>query len=758
MSSDDTPAQPAKSRFSIPKMPSMSNLMGSGNTSEHDCMIPPPTLQRVPDMDANTAQFYETTKQKLDSIIIQPYIDLGDNIPHILADGFEQFFKDNKKYQEMICQNIGDSVQRSMGYVVRSNGSEFQKGLMKGGNTCDGNPPFDWHSLIPGMPNFSYTLKKQEEEKSDDKKIQEQIKSVGQAISELILPRFSKNTGVTYSDINAYNTHLLDYIYRQYNDSRPFTSSVRNIINSEINKFLSDAINAFISSINQTGGAPEGEGEAPAGNEPVQPAPAGKKPGFFSKFGSTLKNKAAEKLNSVTQGVNSLKDKASEKIQNLANAAKEFKKKPFSSMANFAKSTFMPKDTVECAAKHEEILSYKPDTYDMEKITSDADKYVGQNINSILCKHKETLTPLCENIVLYYLSEYLKDVSPGSPVFESTKTAYINSIGVFCENIPEDIAFKMIYKYLFETDLDNFMTILSSDLFKIENIIIKYEPFANIDFKFESAKTVTPLAEKPNIRKPLADSSELRYTFSPAELNNSNNDVVSQTTSAVGHMLLGNSIQFTYGDAKALPRLVFKYLAETVDIAIKNKETLPKIYKLFDDAVYRSVDAINNQLKNEKNLTTIMCKYLISTRSRTKELIESAINTYDRLLFAINHYNFTTKSLTNLMGFYIYHTLHHTINPKLKSTDINTIYSEYAKKVDLKYKDWNNNPLQLLFNKYDTFPKELMKIVGKKFEGSVDLSEFYGGKPKKRTRRFRKNKKRKSRKYKTGVSRNNARH
>ena len=754
MSSDepneDTPPQPAKSRFSMPKMPSMPklpNLTGSGNPSLHDCMMPPTILQRVPDMDANTAQFYETTKQKLDVIVIKPYIDLGDNIPHILADGFQQFFKENKHYEEMVCKNIGDSVQRSMGYVIRSNGSKFEKSLIqKGGTTCDGNPPFDWRSLIPGMPNWSYPLKKSEEEKTeekpDEKQLQEQIKTVGQAIAEFILPRFSKNNGATYSEINAYIERLLDYIYRQYNKTNPRTNIIRKIVDSEIHGFLADTINKFIASVNQSGGAEEA---------PVEEAPA-KKPGFFSRVGNTLKKKANEKMESASQGLTSLKAKAASKLKNASNAAMEFKRNPLTSIKNFSKNTFIPKNVRECGTKNEEILPYKPDTYDMQKISSESDKYVGQNINAILCQHKETLKPLCVDIVLHHLSEYLKDVSPGTPLFESTKKAYIECIGVFCEQLPEDIAFKMIHKYLFETDVSNFLEILSSQNFKVENIMEKYDPFANIEFKFESNKTVTALAGEPNIRKPLADSTELRYTFAPIEFNKSKENVISQATSTVGKMLLGNSVQLSYGDTRALPRLVFKYLVENVDIAIKNTETLNKICKLFDEAVYRSVDAINNQLKTDTNLTIIMCKYLISRRSITKGVIESSIKAYNDLFSIIENSKISPDSLNNMMknmmGFFIYHAFYHKLNPNSKTTDIYTIFEEYAKKMNFEIKRWNNHPLETIFKKKGELHKVLMDIVGKPYTQLFISEHKLGGNPRKYTKRFRKNKKRKSRKYK----------
>jgi hypothetical protein len=743
-------------------MPKIPNLLGN-NKSLHDCMMPPTTLKTVPDMDVNTQKYLDIIKGKIDANVIAPYIELGDGLPHLLADGFEQFFKGNDNYKQIMGRNIGGSVTRSMAYVIRSNASKFD-GLLRdepltqtGGMTCEGKPPFDWRSLIPFYPNTTYAVKPKKEEKPPTSNEEKNMENQAESLEELIMDRFSRKKGASFSEINAYIEQLLMYIYGGYSEIRPHTSQVRKIIDAQINAIIANAVKKYISSNNkQAGGAPPEDGEKPVedgedegadddGEKPVAdgegeapPAEVPKKTGFFSNIGNKIKNRTKSALSAVKSKATTLKNKATKEIRDFKNA-------PISKIKSITKNAFLPKKMLDCETKGESVSEDKPSTYDGAKLMRESDLYTGQKINAVLCQHKDTLKPLCVSIVLHHLSKYLEDVSPGSPLFESTKDAYIFCISTFCEQLPEKVAFQMVLKYLFETEKTGFIQMISLNTFKYEEMLKSYEPFAHIDFKFNSSKSVSSLAPPPNIRRGI-ESSELKYEFDPKTFNDEGKSV--QSISAFLTALSG--ISLSYGDTRALPRLVFKHLTEIVDVGIKNKETLEKICNLFDETVFRSVDAINNQLvKRANEIPLIMCRYLVSKRSLTTEIIESAIDKYQGTLMFIERAGISPTIMNDMIGFYIYHTLRHKIDPSLRIKDINTIYSDYvAKVINVPFKTWESHPLESVFRRKPDLFNTLMNVVGKPFSTFVSEHRLFGGREKRRkSRRFRKRQKKSTRKH-----------
>ena len=91
-------------KMSLPQMPNLPGLIGKpkdgfGDQSLRECIMPPTNLQNVPDIDVNTQIYYDSKiKPALDTDVIQPYIKLGGDLPHIMAAGFRQFFVKNKRY------------------------------------------------------------------------------------------------------------------------------------------------------------------------------------------------------------------------------------------------------------------------------------------------------------------------------------------------------------------------------------------------------------------------------------------------------------------------------------------------------------------------------------------------------------------------------------------------------------------------------------------------------------------------------------
>lgn len=741
-------------------MPKLPNLLGN-NQSLHDCMMPPTKLKIVPDMDVNTQKYLDIIKGKIDTNVIAPYIELGDGLPHLLADGFEQFLKGNNNYKEIMGRNIGGSVTRSMSYVIRSNASKFygllsDEPLMQtGGTTCEGKPPFDWRSLIPFYPNTTYALKTKKEEKPPASNEEKNMENQAESLEELILDRFSRKKGASFSEINTYIENLLMYIYGGYNEIRPHTSQVRKIIDKQINAIIANAIKKYISSNNKQGGGAPPKGEAEDADEPdadadedadangavegeAPPAEVPKKTGFFSNIGSKIKNTTKSALSSVKSKSTTLKNKLTKEIREVKNA-------PFSKTKSVAKKTFLPKKMLDCETKGESVSEDKPSTYDGTKLIRESDLYAGQKINAVLCQHKDTLKPLCVSAVLHHLSKYLEDVSPGSPLFESTKDAYMFCISTFCEQLPEKVAFQMVLKYLFETEKPGFIQMISLNTFKYEDMLKSYEPFKHIDFEFNSSKGVSSLAPPPSIRRGI-ESSHLKYEFDPKTFNDEGKSV--QSISAFLTALSG--ITLSYGDTKALPRLVFKHLTEMIDVGIKNRETLEKICNLFDETVFRSVDAINNQLvKRANEIPLIMCKYLVSKRSLTTDIIESAIDKYQGTLMFIERAGIPPTVMDNMIGFYIYHTLRHKITPSLRIEDMNTIYSDYIAKVtNIPYKTWESHPLESVFRRKPDLFNTLMNVVGKPFSKFVSEHRLFGGREKgRKSRRLRKRQKKSTRKH-----------
>lgn len=407
-------------------------------------------------------------------------------------------------------------------------------------------------------------------------------------------------------------------------------------------------------------------------------------------------------------------------------------------LGSFAKS-MMPVGK-DCGTKNDEVFKYKPSTYDKTKMIRESEKYAGAKINSILCPHSDTLKGLCTSIILHHLPKYLQDVSVGSPLFESTKQAYIYCIKAFCQQLPEQIAFKMIHKFMFDSNFRNFLDIFASSEFKFDQITQKYEPFSDVNFEFVSSKTVSELVPPPEINTGI-ESAELKYEFDPIEFNKESRFV--QTITSFAKMV--SSAPLSYGDTKALPKLAYKYMKEIIEIGVSDNEILGKLYGVFDEAVFRSVEAVNQQFINKPDqIPIIMCKYLITEHSLTSDIIKSSIKAFADM----NNALVTSNQLINLdhmMGFYIYHSFRHKMDPSLKHDQIGQIYSDYAKMVsELTIKEWKLHPLQSIFKSINgyIFHDTLMRIVGKRIY-RIPTSQWGG---KKRTRKHRK--RRKTRKYK----------
>ena len=49
-------------------------------SSLRECIMPPPKLQLIPDMDANTQNYFEKIKIELDDKVIRQYEDLGNDL------------------------------------------------------------------------------------------------------------------------------------------------------------------------------------------------------------------------------------------------------------------------------------------------------------------------------------------------------------------------------------------------------------------------------------------------------------------------------------------------------------------------------------------------------------------------------------------------------------------------------------------------------------------------------------------------------
>jgi hypothetical protein len=727
----------------IPKIPNLPKLLGNpkesfGDTSLKACMMPPPVLQDIPDIDENTQYYLNEVKKTLDADVIQPYIALGADLPHLLADGFEQFFNDNARYKEIMHSYIGDRVIIDMNYVISTNIPNSNNRLspsQKGGTTCDGKPQVDWESIIRSflpLTTFNpedYVLKfgsTSTESSGDDIEVntKTQIKATADGIKEELINKFSRKNGATFYEINTYIENLLYVIYTAYFSVRPHTIDIRNIENINITPILSKAIDTYIAENSKLVGG-DGEEEGGGGGEGDKPPP---KTGMFSSLRNTLKNTQSAIANKANAIQTDTLKRMSDVKNNVQDAAKQFKDKPVTSIKNAFKYTFRPKAVRSCTEKNKTVGKHQPSTYNMRRIVTDADVYAGQEINSILCKQKDTLKKLCVDVVLHHLSVYLEDVSHDTILFKKTKESYISCISTFCETIPDEIAYKMIEKYLFEdkTSITTFMGTLAQSGFSFETLVSTYDPYASIDFTFTSAKPVPELA-KAEIKGGI-NSTELKYDFNPVKYNTVGptfQTILSTVSSLIGFDAI-------YGATRALPRLVFTHLKEVVHLGIVNKPVLTKIFGLFDEVVFRSVDAINNQFEKSVNdIPKIMCRYLISKHSRTSILIQDSIFQYNHFLMSIQTEKTPTanstveKSITdNMIGFFIYHSIRHSID---KSTTIDKIYSEYAQKVTgLKYKTWADHPLASYFNK-------------------LTNGVVRGGKPRK-TRRLRRRKTRNKRK------------
>ena len=711
----------------IPKIPNLPKLLGNpkesfGDTSLKACMMPPPVLQAIPDIDENTQYYLNEVKKTLDADVIQPYIELGDDLPHLLADGFEQFFKDNARYKEIMANYIGDTVINDMNYVISTNIPNSNNRLspsQKGGTTCDGKPELDWESIIRSflplttfnpsdyVPKFGSTST---ESSGDDIEVntKKQIKATADGIKEELIQKFSRKNGATFYQINTYIEQLLYFIYRAYFSVRPHTIEIRKIVNTNITTILSDAITQYLNLSSKVVG---GGGDDEVGDNPP-PAP---KESFFTR----MKKKANDIQANALKRVSDLKT-------NVQDAAKQ--------LTDDSKKAFISKPVRSCTEKNKTVGKHEPSTYNMRQIEKGADVYVGQKINSILCKQKDKLKTLCVDVVLHHLSVYLEDVSPDTILFKKTKDSYISCISKFCETIPDEIAYKMIEKYLFDDkELDTVMRQLSQDQYS-------FDPYTDIQFTFNSSKTVSELAKSQNIKSGI-DSTELKYDFNPAKYNTVGPTV--QTILSTVSSLIG--FDATYGATRALPQLVFTHLKEVVHLGIADKTVLTKIFGVFDEVVFRSVDAINNQFaKSVNDIPKIMCRYLISRHSRTSKLIKSSIEQYNQIYLMIpGDASRKGTIMQNMMGFFIYHSLRHSIDRSLKISDIHTIYLDYATKVTgIKYNTWEKHPLESYFRLKSQLPKALMDVVGKIYK---DVSTSGGGKPRK-TRRLRRRKTRNKRK------------
>ena len=720
---------PKMSLPQLPKIPNLPGLIGKpkedfGDKSLHECIMPPTNLQNIPDIDVNTQNYYDSKiKPALDTDVIQPYKNLGGDLPHILAAGFRQYFVNNDRYKEYICNCIGSSVERSMGYVIETNSKSFQNLLQKGGSTCNGDPPFDFSNFIKGIP--SYALNKSGESKNtptDPANISKQL--VADSLSKEMADRFAKKNGATLLEINNHIDYLLYLIYHIYNKQFPHTSIIRKLIDTNINKEVSSAILDYIKDVKTSNGdtmkGGEGEGEGEGAEAPA------KKPGFFSGLKDRAKQAAENAKKKLSDAKQAVSDKASALQTGAIDAAKAIKRDPLGAMSSFAKSAFSIKPSPGCEGKNDTVADYKPSTYQMHKLIQQSDNYAGTQINAVLCQHKDTLKQLCSEIVQFHLYDYLKEVPENGPLFNSTKNAYIYCIAKFCEQLPEDVAFKMIYKYMFTTEYNVFSTDLLKPEFEFDTLVEKNEPFSIVNFIFKSDKNVTDVVSptvKPYNQTP--DSPELKYLFDPEKLNGELNIPLFETITSFIESQAKFSL--TYGGTKALPRIVFTHLKEVTYNSIINQDVIEKIFKIFDETIYRSVDAVNNQFKTDiqnANMITVMCKYLISKHSITSKVIDSAMKAYNDMYKVV----ITRKKDTNLdelnklKGFYVYHTLRHMMDRNLIHTDFEKLYEDYATTIlkiparDDKNMIWKSHPLRWVFSESLTnFHTALLGLVGKPF-------------------------------------------
>lgn len=783
MSEPEQDAPPAKKGFSLsmpklsapalPKIPNLPGLIGKpseefGDKSLRECIMPPHKLQSVPDVDENTQKYYDDVKPALDMYVIQPYKDLGTDLPQILADGFRQFFDKNERYKEFICTCVGNSVGLNMGYVIKSNSKAFQdllngvkkggkSGGQRGGSTCSGSPPFDISSLF-GRPTYG-TQEQQQPTIGTNEKVSANKKAVSNSLKDTMIKRFSKEKGATFSDINAHIEYLLYTIFRTYDKYYPHTKEIRKLIDRDINTTVANAILTYIGDVQKGGGKedpPEIPGEMteekggppPEEAKPEEATPeeatteeAKPKSGFLSGFANSMKNKASA---------------ASKKMGEKANSAKEglksFAKNPLGAMSSFAKSAFSKQSDPNCKANNESLLESDPATYNWYKITMMCDRYVGQSINSILCTHEPTLKQLCNGVVKYHLYEYLKTVDSEGPLFKFTKNAYIYCIAKFCEQLPEDIAFKMIYKYIFKDNWSSvFMTNFLEPDFGFEQLVKSNSPFEVVKFEFKSEKKITDI-QAPIITdaSKTKDSAQLKYTFNSEKFNA---EIKIPLIEIISTMIKsGTGTTVTYGLTPALPTLAFKHLVEVTKNGILQQDVMEPIVTLFNESIYRSVDAVNTQFITDignNTLITTMCKYLISKHSITSKLIESAMKSYNDMYNVVvtsdtKKAEANQKQLQQLKGFYLYHSFRHMIDRSLNQHDFNTIYSDYMKIIPTSSEgqnvmNWQDHPFHGIFSVHLTnLYSSMLALVGKVYSNTW-VSEYptfrLGGANRRKTRR-----------------------
>lgn len=760
---------------SLPKIPNLPGLLGKpssefGDQSLRECIMPPTNVKSIPNIDENTQKYYSDVKPALDTDVIKPYEDLGPDLPLILAYGFQQFFAKNERYKEFVCTCVANSVAINMGYVIETNSKSFHdllNGVQRGGSTCDGSPPFDFKSLIPGFGLGNYALSttgtiSEESAPPPDagKKVADYKASVADALKNSMVKRFSKEVnGATFYQINSHIEYLLYTIYSLYNEQYPHTDEIRKLVNKDINQTMAGAILKYIEDV-QKGGDP---GDPPA-----------KSKGFsFSGLADSLKNKAAELKNAANQKAAELKNKANQKMTSLGDKLTSAKERATQGATSFIKNpigsikkALTVKPSVDCKSANEFVAEYYGSTYNYSKIVSDVDKYVGQSINKILCGHKETLMDLCNKVVKYHLYEYLKEVEKDGPLFKFTKEAYIYCIAKFCQQLPEDIAFKMIYKYMFTENLNEFSTNFLTSDFEFINLAKANIPFENVQFEFAS----TPLnisIQNPDIKQSSKESAQLKYTFDPADFNKEVKIPLAETISGLIKTATGTSV--SYGVTRALPTLVFKHLVEVTNTGIAKQEVISEIFKIFNESIYRSVAAVNTQFQKDIGngvIMKIMCKYLISKHTITSKLIENAIKAYNdmyKIVTAGNKNEKYVNELNNLKGFYIYHSFRHMLDRTLDQTHFNDIYSDYMNQMpkptatDTKPipDKWTDHPLSWIFTgPLTNFHTALLAIVGKPYSQKwVSEYKLFGGRKTRRLKHPILKKRRKTRRPRKPVGR-----